>query len=77
MNGQTQGLFFKIINHCKENLEVWSWNKFGDITRKIQKVRSKLEHLKTGAGVGHVVSEIKMVEEELDDLLKMEEIRWR
>ncbi|XP_072066985.1 uncharacterized protein [Arachis hypogaea] len=62
------------INLCGERLDSWGRRTFGDIPKRIKKAEKALEQLNSLPQNEETLRRTRMEEEELDDLIRMEEI---
>ncbi|XP_057745491.1 uncharacterized protein LOC130963384 [Arachis stenosperma] len=64
------------IKLCGERLDSWVQRNFGDIPKRIKKAEKALKQLNSLPQNEETLWRTKMEEEELDDLIRMEEIWW-
>ncbi|KAL8520511.1 hypothetical protein ACS0TY_011147 [Phlomoides rotata] len=68
--------FSDCTKSCSENLKSWDSVVFGGIRKKINLLKERIQKLQSLNPETHVLNSIKECGEELDDLLKKEEIMW-
>ncbi|XP_062163754.1 uncharacterized protein LOC133870607 [Alnus glutinosa] len=64
------------LERCARALTAWNWAKYEDIGKRISSLTQKLEILQRDQQEGDEEG-IRILQEELNNLLEMEEIRWR
>ncbi|KAK9741228.1 hypothetical protein RND81_03G090600 [Saponaria officinalis] len=65
------------IKRCAAALTKWSWEEFGDITKKLSKARKRLAFIDSCRPTEDMVTERRNICSEIDKLLTQEEIYWR
>lgn len=65
-----------IIQRCGNNLSGWAMKEFGSVRKKKKELFEKLEILQSKSRSELVDSDIKMVEADIENILKKEETMW-
>ena len=73
----TMGHINEKIQACKNKLEVWDKNCFGNVTRLLKDKTKQLESLESRPMRGEVGDQLCSLKKEINDLLGKEEIMWR
>ncbi|KAL4330796.1 hypothetical protein AHAS_Ahas13G0435900 [Arachis hypogaea] len=71
-NGGIQGK----LKVCAEKLEIWGRETFGDIPKRIRKAQEEINSINESPQTDEVVKRGRELESELDELLRIDEIRW-
>ncbi|XP_072088208.1 uncharacterized protein [Arachis hypogaea] len=66
----------KKLEICSKSLEEWGKNQFGQIPKVIVEKQKRLDDMQQGPQTEQAVAKAKMLQGELDELLKQEEIWW-
>lgn len=77
VEGSTMGHINEKIQACKNKLEVWDKNCFGNVTRLLKDKTKQLESLESRPMRGEVGDQLCSLKKEINDLLGKEEIMWR
>jgi hypothetical protein len=72
----TMGGVLSKLNSCSKALTSWSSAKYGALDVSISRLTRNLEQLQRNKHQGNLEN-IKMLQEELNQLMEMEDIRWR
>lgn len=64
------------VNCCFQDLSKWAKRRFGNVPKKIMDVKQELQELMGHEGEDGFMARIKLLEEGLDDLLKIKEVWW-
>ena len=73
--GSDLGSLAENLKHMAASLKTWSREKFGNVTKEIERLRSLLEQLEGEDNIGNR-AEILQVKINLDELLYREEMMW-
>ncbi|KAL9665225.1 hypothetical protein QQ045_020638 [Rhodiola kirilowii] len=66
----------KKLKSCKEMLKSWNRVAFGDVRRRIEKLKQELEMVKSEARTGDMIERERKIAEDLDLWLAREEALW-
>lgn len=64
------------VKNCGSHLNLWGFDTFGNVSRKIREIKDRLKILQTAFQSETNIREQKNLETQLEELLKLEEIKW-
>uniref|UniRef100_A0A803KXJ5 Endonuclease/exonuclease/phosphatase domain-containing protein n=1 Tax=Chenopodium quinoa TaxID=63459 RepID=A0A803KXJ5_CHEQI len=65
------------IAHTSINLSAWSRNKFGDFFTELKDCKARMETLMGGNQTDEVISQMRALDDRMDELENREELYWR
>ncbi|CAM8987641.1 unnamed protein product [Rhodiola kirilowii] len=65
------------LKNCSQFLKSWNSMHYGDIRKKIEKLKEELEEVKREDRTEEIVAKERSITEELDDWLAKEEVMWK
>ncbi|KAL9662237.1 hypothetical protein QQ045_027069 [Rhodiola kirilowii] len=69
--------FTEKLRLCIQKLNGWNWSIFGDVKKKLERLKRKLHHVKSLPRTEERAKEEAQIPDEIDEWLEREELLWR